>query len=209
MDKVDYKKIDKILYQPKKTPALVTVPPMTFIMVEGQGDPNEAEGAYQQAVGLLYALSYTIKMSKMGQNKPAGYFEYVVPPLEGLWWMEGIEGVDYAQKERFRWIAMIRQPEFVDEALFAWACQETAKKKGMDTSLARLTQLDEGLCIQCMHHGVYDDEPATVAMLHDFAAQQGLTLDYETRRHHEIYLSDPRKCDPAKLKTVLRLPVKK
>ena len=207
MDKIDYKKTEKALYQPKKTPSVVTVPPMTMLMVDGQGDPNDPAGSYSEAVGLLYALSYTIKMSKMGADKPAGYFEYVVPPLEGLWWMAGREGVDYAHKELFIWTAMIRQPEFVDEAVFRWACQEVQSKKGLDTAKARLATLDEGLCIQCLHTGPYDDEPATVAKLHQFAADEGLTLDYANRRHHEIYLSDPRRTQPEKLKTVLRLPV--
>ena len=210
-DKLDYKKAYKDLYAPKTTPAEILVPPITFIMVDGAGDPNAEGGAYQAAMELLYALSYTIKMSKMGGNAPAGWFDYVVPPLEGLWWMaNGAAGVDYARKSDLRWVSMIRQPEFVTPEVFAWACGEAHRKKGVDPSPARLEALDEGLCVQCMHIGPFDDEPATVAKLEAFINENGLLNDIgDTRRHHEIYLADPRKGDPAKMKTVLRIPVKR
>jgi len=210
-NKLDYKKAYPDLYQSPARPILLTVPPLDFIMVEGRGDPNEENGAYQQAVGLLYALSYTVKMSKMGGNPPAGYFDYVVPPLEGLWWMaDGSPGVDYQNKAGFAWISMIRQPEFVNPELFAWACQEAARKKKLDPSPARLERFDEGLCVQCLHTGAYDDEPGTLARMEAFIAANGLANDIgPSRRHHEIYLSDPRKCDVSRLKTVVRHPIRK
>lgn len=188
----------------------VTVPSMHFIMVNGTGDPNVPAGSYQNAVGLLYALSYTIKMSRMGKNIPKGYFDYVVPPLEGLWWMaDGFTGVDYARKTDFCWTSMIRQPEFVTPDVFEWACNEARRKKGVDPSTARLERFEEGLCVQCLHLGPYDEEPATVAKLERFLEQNGLINDIgDHRRHHEIYLSDPRKVDPAKRRTVLRIPVR-
>jgi len=208
-DKLDYKKEYKDLYLPGKKPGKIVVPPMRFITVEGKGDPNEEDGDYKKAVGLLYALSYTVKMSKMGSCKPQGYFEYVVPPLEGLWWMEGIKGVDLSRKSDFCWVSLIRQPEFVTPQVFAWACGEVERKKGIDPSPARLETLDEGLCVQCMHSGPYDDEPVTVAKIEAFIEENCLINDIgDTRRHHEIYLSDPRKCNPAKMKTVLRIPVR-
>jgi hypothetical protein len=209
-DKLDYKKKYKDLYVPKSKPVKILVPPMKFIMVEGTGDPNEEDGAYTNAVGLLYTLSYTIKMSTMSGSAPEGYFDYVVPPLEGLWWMaDGLAGVDYSRKSDFCWVSMIRQPEFVTPEVFAWACAEARRKKDIDFSPARLETLDEGLCVQCMHIGPYDDEPATVAKMEAFIEANGLINDIgDNRRHHEIYLSDPRRGDPAKLKTVLRVPVR-
>ena len=209
MSGFDYKKEYKDLYLPKTTPAKIPVPPINFIMVEGEGDPNLAGGAYQNAVSLLYALSYTIKMSRMGKNAPEGYFDYVVPPLEGLWWMaDGFPGVDYSRKSDFRWVSMIRQPGFVTLEVFYWACGEVRRKKGVDPSTARLEMLDEGLCVQCMHIGPFDDEPATVAKMEAYIKDNGLINDIgEIRRHHEIYLGDPRKGNPANLKTVLRTPV--
>ena len=208
MDKVDFKKQDKALYAPKREPVLLTVPPIKFIMVDGQGDPNEAGGAYQAAVSLLYALSYTLKMSKNSHWTPAGYYDYVVPPLEGLWEQAGSAGMDYAHKERLHWTAMLRQPEFLTEDIFQQVCAEAQRKKGVDVSPARLLTWEEGLCVQCLHVGSYDDEPLTMERLHQFVREQGLTLDYDWRRHHELYLSDPRKMAPDKLKTLLRLPVK-
>lgn len=210
MEKFDYKKADKELYNPGRSPGVVEVPAMTFIMVDGSGDPNTAE-SYQQAIQLLYALSYAIKMSKKSGEAPAGYFEYVVPPLEGLWHIPGLNGMDYARKADFCWTSMIRQPEFVDDAVFARALQTaTGKNPALDFSRARLSPFTEGLCVQCMHFGPYDDEPATIEQMDRYAAQNGYTLDFsDTRRHHEIYLGDPRRTAPDKLRTVLRHPVRK
>ncbi|OGO89579.1 MAG: transcriptional regulator [Clostridiales bacterium GWF2_38_85] len=207
---MDYKKEYKDLYIPKATPSVITVPPISFIMINGTGNPNEEDGSYSEAVGLLYALSYTIKMSKMGGSILKGYFEYTVPPLEGLWWMaDGMAGIGYTRKQDFCWVAMIRQPEFVTLEVFFWACGEVQRKKKIDTSRARLAVLDEGLCVQCMHIGSFDDEPETVEKIERFIAENGYINDIsDKRRHHEIYLSDPRKGDSLKMKTVLRIPVK-
>jgi hypothetical protein len=209
-DKVDFKKQDKYLYLPGTTPERVIVPPLNFIMVAGQGDPNETGGAYSQALTLLYALTYTIKMSKVAQAAPAGYFEYTVPPLEGLWWMaDNTPGFDAGRKSGLAWISMIRQPDFVTAEVFAWACGEAERKKGLDTTPARLTPFEECLCVQCLHLGPYDEEPATIAKIENFLATRGFVNDIgPSRRHHEIYLSDPSRTAPDKLKTVLRIPVK-
>ena len=211
MPAYDYKKEFPDLYNPAKTPSLITVPPIRFAALEGAGDPNEADGAYKRAVAVLYAISYTIRMSKLSGHAPEGYFPYVVPPLEGLWWMgDGTPGIDYANKSGFCWVSMIRLPEFAGEDVFCWAKREAAEKKGIDTSAARLLTYDEGLCVQCMHIGSYDAEPATIARMSAYAAGQGLVHDIgEARRHHEIYLGDPRKCAPERRRTVLRHPVKK
>ncbi|AIQ54157.1 GyrI-like domain-containing protein [Paenibacillus sp. FSL R7-0331] len=211
MEKKDFKKADKALYQPKTEPGVVDVPEMIFIQVDGQGDPNEPEGEYQRAVETLCALSYAIKMAPKSGPAPEGYFEYVVPPLEGLWWQEGIHGVDYTRKDKFSWTAMIRQPEFVDSQVYAAAVETvTRKKPQIDISAARLVTFIEGLCVQCMHIGSYDDEPATVDKMNRYIAEQGLLCDLsDVRKHHEIYLSDPRKSDIAKLKTIVRHPVRK
>lgn len=209
MDKVDFKKRDKVLYQAKKEPTLLEVPALVYIMVDGTGDPNVEDGAYQQALGLLYGLSYTIKMSKNSAWCPEGYYDFVVPPLEGLWDQGGRQGMDYAHKEQLSWTAFIRQPEFVTEAVFDQACAEVRRKKGLDPAKARLVTWQEGLCVQCLHVGSYDDEPTTMERLYEFVREQGLALDYGTRRHHELYLSDPRKTAPEKCKTLLRLPVKR
>ena len=209
MEKVDFKKQDKTLYQAKKEPVLLEVPSLVCIMVDGTGDPNKEGGAYQEAVSLLYGLSYAIKMSKNSDWCPKGYYDFVVPPLEGLWEQAGSQGMDYAHKEQLDWTAFIRQPEFVTGAVFQQACQEVQRKKGLDPAKARLVTWHEGLCVQCLHLGSYDDEPATMERLYEFVRQQGLALDYGTRRHHELYLSDPRKTAPEKCKTLLRLPVKR
>lgn len=210
MPAFDFKKEYKDLYMPKTQPALITVPPMTFFCVEGEGDPNEPGGAYGKALELLYALSYTVKMSRMGTWAIEGYFPYVVPPLEGLWWMQGgAPGVDYGNKAGFRWISMIRQPDFVTEEVFALASAEVARKKGLDPAPARRWRYEEGLCAQVMHIGTYDDEPATVARMTQFIAENGYVPDLGgPRRHHEIYLGDPRKIAPEARKTVIRHPVK-
>lgn len=205
----DYKKEFKEFYMPKAKPKIVNVPKMNYIAVRGKGDPNEEGGNYKTAVGILYAVAYTIKMSKMGDHKINGYFDYVVPPLEGFWWQDGIEGVDYKHKETFNWISVIRLPDFVTEADFVWAVETATTKKGIDCSCAEFLTIEEGLCVQIMHHGSYDDEPASVDLMHKFIQENGYELDFsESRLHHEIYLSDPRKCAPEKLKTVIRHPIK-
>ena len=204
----DYKKEYKEFYLPPRTPGIVTVPAMNFLAVQGQGDPNEEGGAYKQALELLYAVAFTIKMSK--RHKLEGYFDYVVPPLEGLWWQEGVHGADYSRKADFRWIALIRLPEFVMEETFRWAIREAKEKKQRDFSKVEFFPWQEGLCVQCIHMGPYDDEPATVAAMEAYAAEQGYELDFSQGRfHHEIYLSDARRCRPEKLKTVIRQPVKR
>lgn len=206
----DYKKEYKEFYLPKNKPALITVPPMNFIAVRGKGNPNEEGGAYKRSIELLYGIAYTIKMSKMGDHRIDGYFDYVVPPLEGLWWQEGKNGIDYARKEDFEWVSMIRLPEFVTEAEFAWAVAAASVKKDTDFSDVEFLSYDEGLCVQCMHIGPYDEEPATIEAMDKFAKEHGFLPDMEgPRRHHEIYLSDVRKCKPENLKTVIRHPVKK
>lgn len=206
----DYKKEYKEFYLPKNEPALITVPPMNFIAVRGKGNPNEEGGAYKRSINLLYGIAYTIKMSKMGDHRIDGYFDYVVPPLEGLWWQKGTNGIDYARKEDFEWISMIRLPEFVTEAEFAWVVAAASEKKDADFSDVEFLPYDEGLCVQCMHIGPYDEEPATIEAMDNFAKEYGFLPDMEgPRRHHEIYLSDVRKCKPENLKTVIRHPVKK
>jgi hypothetical protein len=211
MDKLDYKKAYRNLYAPGTAPAIIDVPPMHFITVQGKGDPNDAGGAYQRGIDVLYTLSYTIKMMKMGKQIPEDYFEYVVPPLEGFWWMEGQTGIDFHHKEQFSWISAIRQPEFVTPEIFERARQQAAiKKPDVDVLTAQFISFTEGLCVQCMHIGPYDDEPATVEKMERFAVQSGYLEDFsDTRRHHEIYLSDPRKSAPDKRKTILRHPVRK
>lgn len=206
----DYKKEYKEFYMPEKKPSIVMVPSMNYIGVRGQGDPNEEEGEYKQSIGLLYGIAYTIKMSKKGNHQMDGYFDFVVPPLEGFWWQDGVKGVDYSRKEDFRWISLIRLPDFVTRDEYQWAVEEGTRKKKKDFSKVEFLSIDEGLCVQCMHIGPYDAEPETVARMHEFIDQQGYTLDItDERHHHEIYLSDARKVAPEKLKTVIRHPIKK
>lgn len=206
----DYKKEYKEFYMPKAKPEVVNVPEMRFVAVQGAGDPNEEGGAYKKAVEMLYSVAYTIKMSKMGSHKMDGYFDFVVPPLEGLWWQKGVEGVNLDDKSAFEWVSMIRIPDFVTPEEFAWAKAEAARKKGLDLEKVQYRVMEEGLCIQCLHVGPYDDEPATMALMEQFAAAEDYAEDHsDERRHHEIYLSDPRKTLPERLKTVLRMPVKK
>ena len=205
----DFKKEYKEFYMPPKKPSIVTVPKMNYIAVRGQGDPNPEESEYKQAIGLLYGIAFTIKMSKMGSHKIDGYFDYVVPPLEGFWWQEGVIGVDYSRKDDFNWISVIRLPDFVTREDFEWAVEEATKKKKTDFSKVEFFTYKEGLCVQCMHIGSYDDEPATVQMMHEYMEAQGYDLDITDQRlHHEIYLSDARKVAPEKLKTVIRHPIK-
>ena len=206
----DFKKEYKEYYLPKNKPSIVDVPKMNYIAVRGKGNPNEENGDYQNTLGLLYGVAYTIKMSYKGDHKIDGFFEYVVPPLEGFWWQDGKDGIDYNHKERLNFISIIRLPDFVTKADFDWAIAEAAKKKKQDFSRVEFLTYDEGLCVQCMHIGSYDDEPATVELMHKFAEDNGYELDITDKRyHHEIYLSDPRKCDASKLKTVIRHPIRK
>lgn len=206
----DYKREYREFYLPKDRPEIVDIPRMQFLAVRGEGDPNAGDGAYQSAIGLLYAIAFTVKMSPRAGYSMDGYFDYVVPPLEGLWWTEGAHGVDYAHKEDFQWISMIRLPDFVQKADFDWAVSEATRKKRADFSRVEYRVLQEGLCVQCMHIGSYDDEPATIAKMERFARENGLETDIsDARRHHEIYLSDTRKCDPARLRTVIRHPVRR
>ncbi len=206
----DYKTEYKEFYLPPNTPGIITVPAMRCLAVRGQGDPNEEGGAYKQAIGMLYAVTFTIKMSKMGKHKPEGYFDFVVPPLEGLWWQDGIQGVDYARKKDFQWISLIRLPEFVTEDAFDWAVRESEEKKQQDFSAVKFFSWEEGLCVQCMHIGPYDDESATVAAMEQYAKAQDYAADFgENRFHHEIYLSDARRCKPERLKTVIRQPIRR
>ena len=206
----DYKKEYKEYYMPANKPSLVEISPMNYIAVRGQGNPNEEDGEYKKAINLLYGIAYTIKMSYKGDHKIDGYFEYVVPPLEGFWWQEGIKGVDYQHKEDFNWISVIRLPDFVSREDFDWAVQEATRKKKTDFSKAEFYHYEEGLCVQCMHLGSYDDEPVTVKMMDDFIRENGYVLDInDNRMHHEIYLSDPRKAEASKLKTVIRHPIRK
>ena len=206
----DYKKEYKEFYMPEKKPAIIEVPAMNYVSVRGQGDPNEEEGAYKQAIELLYGIAFTIKMSKKGDHQIEGYFDYVVPPLEGFWWQDGVDGVDYAHKENFHWISAIRLPDFVTKDDFDWAVAEAAQKKKTDYSKVEFLTVEEGLCVQCMHIGSYDDEPATIEMMHAYIEEQGYMPDItDQRRHHEIYLSDARKAAPEKLKTVIRHPIRR
>ena len=206
----DFKKEYRAYYLPKNKPEIVTVPPMQYVAVRGQGDPNEEGGAYKAAIGVLYAVAYTIKMSKMGDRRMEGYYDFVVPPLEGFWWQAGGRGVDYSDKSSFCWISCIRLPEFVTPADFAWAVGEASRKKRLDCSGAELLTVEEGLCVQMMHLGAFDDEPASVALMDVFLAEQGYETDFENGRlHHEIYLSDARKVPADKWKTVIRHPIRK
>ena len=206
----DFKKEYKEYYLPKNKPSIIDVPKMNYIAVRGKGNPNEENGDYQNTLGLLYGVAYTIKMSHKGDHKIDGFFKYVVPPLEGFWWQDGKDGIDYDHKEALNFISIIRLPDFVTKADFDWAIEEATKKKKQDFSRVEFLTYDEGLCVQCMHIGSYDDEPATVELMHKFAEDNGYKLDItDTRYHHEIYLSDPRKCDVSKLKTVIRHPVRK
>ena len=205
----DFKKEYKEFYLPPAKPVVVTVPKANYIAVRGKGDPNEEGGAYQQAIGILYAVAYTLKMSYKTDHRIEGFYEYVVPPLEGFWWQEGIDGIDYSDKSTFCWISVIRLPDFITKADFDWAVQTASKKKKVDCSKAEFLTVDEGLCVQIMHIGPYDDEPASVALMDRFLGENGYENDLsDTRLHHEIYLSDARKVAPENWKTVIRHPIK-
>ncbi len=206
----DYKKEYKEFYMPTNKPSIIRVPSMHYIAIRGQGDPNAEDGAYKQAIGLLYGIAFTIKMSKKGNHQMEGYFDYVVPPLEGFWWQDGADGIDYTQKDTFKWISVIRLPDFVTKDEFNWAIEEATRKKKTDFSKVEFFAYEEGLCVQCMHIGSYDDEPATVERMHDYIHKQGYVLDLtDQRMHHEIYLSDARKVAPEKRKTVIRHPIRR
>ncbi len=206
----DYKKEYKEFYMPKNKPGIIEIPQMNYIAVRGKGNPNDEAGEYKQSIGLLYAIAFTIKMSYKGTHKIDGYFEYVVPPLEGFWWQDGITGIDYNKKEEMNFISLIRLPEFVTEDEFKWAVEEAAKKKKQDFSKVEFLTYNEGLCVQCMHIGSYDNEPATIELMNNYAQENGYETEITDKRfHHEIYLSDPRRCNVNKLKTVIRHPIKR
>ena len=206
----DFKKEYKEYYMPKNKPQIIEIPPMNYIAVRGQGDPNEENGEYKQAIGILYAVAYTLKMSYKTDYKIDGFFEYVVPPLEGFWWRDNGESFDYADKSQLRWISVIRLPDFITNKDFKWAVETASKKKKLDCSSAEFLTFNEGLCVQIMHNGSYDDEPATVEIMDKFIAENGYMNDISNERlHHEIYLSDPRKTPPEKWKTVIRHPIRK
>ena len=206
----DYKKEYKEFYLPKKKPEIVTVPKMNYIAVKGCGDPNKEDGEYKNSISILYALAFTIKMSKLIDYRIEGYFDYVVPPLEGFWWQQGVTQIDYSRKDAFQWISVIRLPDFVSEKDFNWAKQQVKTKKGIDCSNAQFLTIEEGLCVQIMHIGSYDDEPDTITLMDKFIKENGYINDFSnTRMHHEIYLSDARRVAPEKLKTIIRHPIRK
>ena len=206
----DFKKEYKEFYLPKKKPEIVTVPKMNYIAVKGCGDPNKEDGEYKNSISILYALAFTIKMSKLTDYRIEGYFDYVVPPLEGFWWQQGVTQIDYSRKDAFQWISVIRLPDFVSEKDFNWAKQQVKAKKGIDCSNAQFLTIEEGLCVQIMHIGSYDDEPETITLMDKFIKENGYINDFSnTRMHHEIYLSDARRVAPEKLKTVIRHPIRK
>ena len=204
----DFKKEYREFYMPSGKPEIVTVPKANYIAVRGKGDPNEEDGAYRKAIGVLYAVAYTLKMSYKTDYRIEGFYEYVVPPLEGFWWQEGVEGIDYSDKSSFCWISVIRLPDFITEKDLGWAVATATEKKKLDCSCAEFLTIDEGLCVQMMHTGPYDDEPATVALMDKYIAGNGYRNDMSaTRLHHEIYLTDARKVAPEKWRTVIRHPI--
>ena len=206
----DFKKEYKEFYLPKNKPQIVTVLLANYIAVRGKGDPNEEGGAYKAAIGVLYGIAYTIKMSKMGDHRIDGYFDFVMPPLEGFWWQDGVEGIDYTNISTVNWRSVIRMPDYVTKADLDWAVVEATRKKKLDCSTAEFLTIDEGECVQIMHLGAFDDEPATVALMDEYVKANGYENDFsETRLHHEIYLTDARKVAPEKWKTVIRHPIKK
>ena len=206
----DFKKEYKEFYMPKNKPEIVNVPAANYIAIRGKGNPNEEGGAYLKAIVVLYAVAYTLKMSYKTDYKIEGFFEYVVPPLEGFWWQEGISGIDYSDKQAFNWISVIRLPDFVTKADFNWAVKTAESKKKIDCSSAEFLTIDEGLCVQIMHIGPFDDEPETVAIMDEYIKTNGYVNDITDKRlHHEIYMSDARKVAPEKWKTVIRHPIRK
>lgn len=206
----DFKKEYKEFYMPKNKPQIVEVPSMNYIAVRGQGNPNKENGEYQRAIGVLYAVAYTLKMSYKTDHKIEGFFEYVVPPLEGFWWQDKTVGVDYTDKDNFQWLSVIRLPDFVTEQDFAWAVATASQKKKLDCSTAQFVTIEEGLCVQIMHHGSFDLEPETIAIMDDYLDARGYENDFNgCRKHHEIYMSDARKAAPEKWRTVIRHPIRK
>jgi len=206
----DFKKEYKEFYMPQGRPQIVNVPRASYIAVRGSGNPNEENGAYQKAIGVLYAVAYTLKMSYKSDYHIQGFFEYVVPPLEGFWWQDNVDGVDYSDKSAFHWISVLRLPDFVTRADFDWAVKRAAEKKKLDCSAAEFLTIDEGLCVQIMHLGPFDEEPRSVARMNAFLEENGYENDLsKTRLHHEIYMSDARRTAPEKWKTVIRHPIKK
>lgn len=206
----DYKKEYKEFYMPKNIPSIVNIPKMNYLAVRGSGNPNLEDGEYKKSIGLLYTIAFTLKMSYKGNYKIDGYFEYVVPPLEGFWWQKGIKGIDYNKKDDFQFISLIRLPDFVTKKDFEWALEEATSKKKQDFSKVEFLTYEEGLCVQCMHIGSYDNEPITIKLMDDYAKSNNYEIDISnTRFHHEIYLSDPRRCNENKLKTVIRHPIKR
>ena len=206
----DFKKEYKEFYLPKNRPELIQVPAVNYVAVRGEGDPNLPEGAYQRAIGVLYAVAYTLKMSYKTDHRIEGFYDYVVPPLEGFWRQKGGGPMDYSRKEDFQWISAIRLPDFVTEKDLEWAVGSATEKKKLDCSAAEFLTVEEGLCVQCMHLGPYDDDPETVARMEAFLEEKGCETDLTHRRlHHEIYLSDARRVPPEKWKTVIRHPIKK
>lgn len=206
----DFKKEYKEFYMPKSKPETVIVPTANYIAVRGQGNPNEDGGDYQKAIAVLYAVAYTLKMSYKTEHKIEGFYEYVVPPLEGFWWQNSCHSIDYSNKDTFNWISVIRLPDFVTKKDFDWAVDTATKKKKLDCSSAEFLTIEEGLCVQIMHIGSFDNEPATVAVMDKFLNENGYINDIsDTRLHHEIYMSDARKVAPEKRKTVIKHPIKK
>ena len=206
----DFKKEYKEFYSPKNEPEILTIPKANYIAVRGKGNPNEEGGEYQAAIGILYAVAYTLKMSYKTDYRIEGFFDYVVPPLEGFWWQEGVDGVDYSDKSTFRWISAIRLPDFVTPNDFEWAVKTATEKKKQACAKAEFLTIDEGLCVQIMHIGPFDNEPETVEIMNRHIAENGYESDFsDTRIHHEIYLSDARKVPAEKWKTVIRHPIKK
>jgi len=206
----DYKKEYKEFYLPKNKPEIVNVPKMNFIAIKGKGNPNDEDGEYKKAIDVLYGIAYTIKMSKMSDHRIEGYFDYVVPPLEGFWCQDGVDGIDYSNKNTFNWISVIRLPDFIKKKDFVWAKKMAEEKKGLDTSKAEFKTIKEGLCVQIMHIGSFDDEPKTVEIMNKYLEDNGYKNDFSSDRlHHEIYLSDARKVSKDKWKTVIRHPIKK
>lgn len=206
----DFKKEYKEFYMPKKRPEIIDVPPMNYIAVRGKGDPNEENGAYKQAIGVLYAVAYTLKMSYKTDRRIEGFFDYVVPPLEGFWWQDGVKGIDYDKKDRFNWISVIRLPDFIKKDDFEWAVKTSAEKKKIDCSSAEFITVNEGLCAQIMHIGAFDSESESVELMDKYLEENGYENDISDKRlHHEIYLSDARKVVPEKWKTVIRHPIRK
>ena len=206
----DFKKEYKEFYMPKNKPEIVKIPPMNYVAVRGKGNPNAEGGDYQRAISILYTVAYTLKMSYKTDYKIEGFFEYVVPPLEGFWWQDGIKGIDYTSKDTFHWISVIRLPDFISEKDFAWAVQTATRKKKIDCSAAEFLTIDEGLCVQIMHLGSFDSEPSTIALMENYLKEHGFVNDLnEQRLHHEIYMSDARRVAPEKWKTVIRHPIRK